>query len=394
MNRSHSNWRHMAKIATLSAMTMLSTGVLTFSYSLWCGNWKNKGSVMSFYVNPNGADLPADTQERLIRDGGLQWDVQGGANFTVNYLGLTTRHAIMPSDGKCDQFFQPGSNGNALAITYCSGNVSSGADTEYLDAWGWKDGTNYDLQTVATHEIGHCDGLGHSAVGAAVMYASYHGVTRNLNADDKAGLQAIYGTGCNAPSVSNVSPTSGPIKGGTIVTINGSNFSGSATVEFEGVDAEVVQRTGSTQIKVKSPATCTENLLADVTVINTAGCDDTLADAYTYVANTVILTTDGDGQLQIGSGETFDLYGPSGKKTWIVVGPPGTFTKSGVTIDIGKPFSAVDKFIASCGKRSFTWTVAGSDGETLRVQGVVKTGSGSGAGAFTVSNYVDQIVVP
>ncbi|MDA1213788.1 MAG: matrixin family metalloprotease [Planctomycetota bacterium] len=51
----------------------------------------------------------------------------------------------------------------------------------------------YDIYTVALHEIGHSLGLSHSAVSGSVMYAAYSGAKRTLTADDIAGIQAIYG---------------------------------------------------------------------------------------------------------------------------------------------------------------------------------------------------------
>ena len=50
-----------------------------------------------------------------------------------------------------------------------------------------------DLQTVATHEIGHLLGLAHSSVEAAIMFAYIApGATKGLNQDDIAGITALY----------------------------------------------------------------------------------------------------------------------------------------------------------------------------------------------------------
>lgn len=51
------------------------------------------------------------------------------------------------------------------------------------------------LLAVATHELGHSMGLGHSSVGTSVMYPYY--LTRwspvQLDNDDVDGMQKIYG---------------------------------------------------------------------------------------------------------------------------------------------------------------------------------------------------------
>jgi hypothetical protein len=64
----------------------------------------------------------------------------------------------------------------------------------------WKINSDYDLETVVIHELGHALGMGHSAISAAVMSAYYTGVKQTLTSDDIAGIDSIYGAVPPSPS--------------------------------------------------------------------------------------------------------------------------------------------------------------------------------------------------
>ncbi|MBK7124960.1 MAG: matrixin family metalloprotease [Dehalococcoidia bacterium] len=122
--------------------------------------------------------------------------------------------------------------GSVLAVT-CTWFSSTGSpfkpavefDMQIDPEWNWTTGNpiQVDLQSVALHEFGHALGLNHSAQSEAVMYPSYTNGTnkRTPQADDVAGLQAIYGvtggptnTPTNTPSATNT-PTRTPTPGAT-----------------------------------------------------------------------------------------------------------------------------------------------------------------------------------
>jgi autotransporter-associated beta strand protein len=84
-----------------------------------------------------------------------------------------------------------------------------------------------------------------------------------------------------APVVSSIAPTSGPMAGGTSVTIAGSDFVAGATVTIDGVAATGVTVVSGTTITATTPAGTQGP--ADVTVTNIDLLADTLAGSYIYL---------------------------------------------------------------------------------------------------------------
>ncbi|KAK9097028.1 hypothetical protein Sjap_022525 [Stephania japonica] len=74
------------------------------------------------------------------------------------------------------------------------------AETWAVDFGSEKSRVAIDLESVATHEIGHLLGLAHTTVKEAVMYATLGPRTRkvDLRLDDVAGVQALYGSNPNS----------------------------------------------------------------------------------------------------------------------------------------------------------------------------------------------------
>ena len=82
------------------------------------------------------------------------------------------------------------------------------------------------------------------------------------------------------PTVTSVSPSSGPLAGGTAVTITGTNFRAGATLLFDGFPATSVIVASATSITAVTPADAAGP--ANVDVINTDGTQGTLVGGFTY----------------------------------------------------------------------------------------------------------------
>ena len=83
------------------------------------------------------------------------------------------------------------------------------------------------------------------------------------------------------PTVSSVSPNSGPAAGGTTVTITGANFAAGATVTFGGAAATNVVVVSGTQITATTPAGSAGAATVTVTVSGQSG---SLTNGFTYIA--------------------------------------------------------------------------------------------------------------
>jgi hypothetical protein len=86
-----------------------------------------------------------------------------------------------------------------------------------------------------------------------------------------------------APTVTAVSPTSGPTAGGTTITITGTNFVSGATVTVDGTAATGVTFVSATSITAKVPAHTAGGAVA-VAVKNPDGQTATKTGAFTYIA--------------------------------------------------------------------------------------------------------------
>ena len=103
------------------------------------------------------------------------------------------------------------------------------------------------------------------------------------------------------PSVSGVSPTSGPTAGGTVVTITGSNLAGTTAVNFGSQPASgvSVNMAGTSLTATSPPGTGT----VDVKVVNPVGTSPaSSADKFTYLNPTITIAN--TAQLEGNSGQT------------------------------------------------------------------------------------------
>jgi len=125
------------------------------------------------------------------------WTNVTSANHVLTYRGTTT--SGWSTDGRNTMLWANGNGctGNCLALTALalqSGQVIVETDVTYNNSVTWTtNGSTYDTQAVAAHELGHALGIHHTNLTSTprpTMYASYFGSGgRSLESDDRSALQ-------------------------------------------------------------------------------------------------------------------------------------------------------------------------------------------------------------
>ena len=159
-----------------------------------------------------------------------------------------------------------GPTAGGTAVTISGGNFVSGATV----AFGGKPATNvtYVSRTTLTAETPAHD------VGAVDV------VVTNPDQDGDIQSDTLPGGYTYGPTPSSVSPTCGPTRGSTTVTISGTGFVSGVTVDFGGKPTTNVTFVSSTTLKGETPAHAEGAV--DVVVTNPGGESGTLLDGYTY----------------------------------------------------------------------------------------------------------------
>ncbi|KAL6346572.1 hypothetical protein AAG906_000190 [Vitis piasezkii] len=131
--------------------------------------------------------FPGSQPEQPITNGFAAWAAV--SKFTFERVREESRAVLRVTFGHRDG---PGGTLGSAAPSYTDATII--LDEEDSWAVGAVPGS-YDLETVATHEIGHILGLAHSQVEEVVIYATFsYGVTKKLAQDDIDGIRAKCST--------------------------------------------------------------------------------------------------------------------------------------------------------------------------------------------------------
>jgi hypothetical protein len=178
-----------------------NTGVGRFSagYAVPCNDaggfvhWSNSNIAFRHNTANQGAG-----KGTALANAAASWTSVSGANHNVSIAGTGSNGFV--TDGTNTLLWANGNGctGSCLAITalvLSAGQVITETDVSFNNAVSWQtNGSDYDTEAIAAHELGHCMGLHHTEVrkpnNRPTMYAYYFGTAgRSLASDDQQGLQ-------------------------------------------------------------------------------------------------------------------------------------------------------------------------------------------------------------
>ncbi|MDG3005624.1 matrixin family metalloprotease [Paludisphaera mucosa] len=153
--------------------TLYQTLNALYPTSVWQREFNEAAAVWQAVANVNLVQV-SDDGSALGAAGYQQGDPRfGDIRFSAIPLAFGTLGAA---------YSPPQLNGGPLAGDVVLNSIMS-----------WKIDANYDLKTVAIHEIGHALGMSHSEISRADMYSYYTAMKQALHSDDVSGIRSIYG---------------------------------------------------------------------------------------------------------------------------------------------------------------------------------------------------------
>ena len=183
----------------------------------------------------------------------------GSLTNGFSYAAAPTVSSVSPNSG---------TTAGGTAVTITGTNYAAGATVKFG-------------ATAATNVVV----VSSTSITATTPAGTAGAVTVTVTVGGQSGSLASGFTYVVAPTVSSVSPSSGPVAGGTAVTITGTNYAAGATVKFGATAATNVVVVSGTSITATTPA---GSGAVTVTVTNSNGQSGSLTNGFSYTGTVAI----------------------------------------------------------------------------------------------------------
>jgi hypothetical protein len=330
-------------------------------------------------VSSNSGPVAGGTPITITGTGfraGATVKVGGTSATSVNFVSATTLTAVTPAGSAgtaAVQVTNPDAQSGSLAggftyvaaptVTSISPNsgATAGGTAVTITGTGFQSGATVQFDTASATSVVFVNATTLTAVTPAHTAGTANVTVRNPDAQQ--GTLAAGFTYFAPPTVSSVSPTSGPTAGGTSITITGTAFRAGATVKVGGNSATSVVVVNATTITATTPAGAGT---VSVQVTNTDAQSGSLASAFTYIPPPTVSSVSPNSGPTAGGGTSITIT--------------GTGFRAGATVTVGgNPATSVVVVNAT---RITATTPAGAGTVSVQVTNT-DTQSGSLASAFT-----------